>query len=187
VPAEAFVNDLEADLHDADTVYVALDHHKQGDFSPYLLKSTDRGRSWVSIAGDLPERHLVWRLVQDHVKPELLFAGTEFGVFFTVDGGDRWVELTGGVPTIPFRDLVIQRRENDLVGATFGRGFYVLDDYTVLREVTEERLAEEATLFPIRPAWWYLPAAQRSVRSGRGLLRRSESSLRRRLHLPPPR
>jgi photosystem II stability/assembly factor-like uncharacterized protein len=166
VPAEAFVNDLEADLHDADTVYVALDHHKQGDFSPYLLKSTDRGRSWVSIAGDLPERHLVWRLVQDHVKPELLFAGTEFGVFFSVDGGDRWVELTGGVPTIPFRDLVIQRRENDLVGATFGRGFYVLDDYTVLREVTEERLAEEATLFPIRPAWWYLP--RRSGRSAQG-------------------
>ncbi len=157
VPAEAFVNDVKADLHDADTVYVALDHHKQGDYSPYLLKSTDRGRSWQSIAGDLPDRHLVWRVVQDHIEPELLFAGTELGVFFTIDGGAHWVELTGGVPTISFRDLAIQRRENDLVGATFGRGFYILDDYSVLREVSEEALAEEAALFSVRPAWWYIP------------------------------
>ncbi|KAB2962038.1 MAG: glycosyl hydrolase, partial [Thermoanaerobaculia bacterium] len=156
VPAGAFVNDLKADLHDADTVYVALDHHKAGDFTPYLLKSEDRGRTWRSIAGDLPARHLVWRVVQDHVRPELLFAGTEFGVFFTVDGGRRWIELTGGTPTIPFRDLAIQRRENDLVGATFGRGFWVLDDYSVLREVGEEALAREATIFPVRKAWWYV-------------------------------
>jgi hypothetical protein len=166
VPAEAFVNDVEADLHDADTVYVALDHHKHGDTSPYLLKSTDRGRSWTSIAGDLPDRHLVWRVVQDHVKPELLFAATEFGLFFTVNGGRHWVELDGGVPTIPFRDLVIQRRENDLVGASFGRGFFVLDDYSPLREISEERLAAEAALFPVRPAWWYLP--RRSGRSAQG-------------------
>ena len=93
VPASAFVNDVKADLLDAGTVYVALDDHKSGDFRPYLLKSTDRGRTWRSIVGDLPARHLVWRLVQDHVKPDLLFAGTEFGIFFTTDGGARWVEL----------------------------------------------------------------------------------------------
>ncbi|MCB1008979.1 MAG: glycosyl hydrolase, partial [Acidobacteria bacterium] len=130
VPAGAFVNDVKADLFDADTVYVALDHHKSGDFRPFLYKSSDRGRSWRSIAGDLPERHLVWRVVQDHVKKELLFAATEFGVFFTVDGGGRWIELEGGVPTISFRDLQIQRRENDLVAASFGRGLWVLDDYS---------------------------------------------------------
>jgi photosystem II stability/assembly factor-like uncharacterized protein len=156
VPAGAFINDVKADLHDADTVYVALDHHKSGDFRPYLLKSTDRGRSWRSIAGDLPDRHLVWRVVQDHVKPDLLFAATEFGVFFTVDGGERWVELEGGVPTISFRDLAVQRRENDLVAASFGRGFFVLDDYSALREVTEEKLASGALLFPVRKAWWYV-------------------------------
>jgi photosystem II stability/assembly factor-like uncharacterized protein len=156
VPATAFVNDIKADLDDVDAVYVALDNHKSGDFAPYLLKSPDRGRTWRSIAGDLPARHLVWRMVQDHVKPDLLFAGTEFGIFFTVDGGGKWVKLTGDVPTISFRDLAIQRRENDLVGASFGRGFYVLDDYAPLREIDEDALQEEAQLFPVRRAWWYI-------------------------------
>jgi photosystem II stability/assembly factor-like uncharacterized protein len=152
-----FVNDIKADLHDADTVYVVVDHHKEGDFAPYVLKSTNRGRSWTHIGLGLPERHIVWRLVQDHVDPDLLFVGTEFGVFFTVDGGRRWVKLAGGAPNIPFRDLVIQTRENDLVGATFGRGFYVLDDYTPLRSLTETDLQEEAVLFPVRDAPWYIP------------------------------
>ena len=155
VPDTAFVNDIKADMFDADTVYVLLDNHKYGDYAPYILKSTNRGRSWSSMAGDLPDRHLTWRLVQDHVQPNLFFVGTEFGVFFTVDGGDKWVQLKGGVPTISFRDLAIQRRENDLVGATFGRGFYVLDDYTPLRSVTEEALEQDAVLFESRPALWY--------------------------------
>lgn len=157
VPEGSFVNDVKADLHDADTVYAALDDHKSGDFSPYLVKSTDRGRTWTSIAGDLPDRHIVWRLVQDHEDPDLLFAGTELGLFFTPDGGGRWVELDGGVPTISFRDLAIQTRENDLVGASFGRGFFIFDDYTPLRHVTEETLEAEARLFPIRDAYWYIP------------------------------
>ncbi len=157
VPAGAFINDVKADLHDRDTVYVALDHHKSGDFTPYLYKSTDRGKTWRSIVGDLPARHLVWRLVQDHVKPELLFAGTEFGIFFTVDGGNRWVKLQGGAPTISFRDLAIHRRENDLVGASFGRGIWILDDYTPLRQISEEGLASPALLFPTRKTWWYIP------------------------------
>lgn len=156
VPKRAFVNDLKADLHDADTVYVALDNHKEGDFKPYLLKSSDRGRSWRSISATLPERHLVWRVVQDHRKPELLFAGTEFGLYFTPDGGQRWIKLEGGVPTIAFRDLAIQTREDDLVGATFGRGFYVLDDYAPLREVDDALLQREAALFAPRRAWWYI-------------------------------
>ena len=152
-----FVNDLKADLHDADTVYAVVDHHKNGDFSPYVFRSEDRGRSWRSIRGDLPDRHLVWRIVQDHVKPGLMFAGTEFGVFFTVDGGGRWVKLAGKVPNIAFRDLAIQRRENDLVGATFGRGFYVLDDYTPLRQINDDVLKGDTLLFPVRMARWYLP------------------------------
>ncbi|MEM9384277.1 MAG: glycosyl hydrolase [Pseudomonadota bacterium] len=151
-----FVNDIKADLHDPNTVYVAVDQHKTGDFAPYLFRSTDRGRTWESIAGNLPDRHLVWRMVQDEVQPDLMFVGTEFGLFFTVDGGGNWVKLSGGVPNIPFRDLAIQRREHDLVGATFGRGFYILDDYTPLRDVSEDQLAEEFTLFPVRDAPWYV-------------------------------
>ncbi len=157
VPDYFFVNDIKADLHDADTVYVVVDDHKSGDFTPYVLKSTDRGRRWRSIASNLPERHILWRIVQDHVNPNLLFLGTEFGVFFTVDGGGQWTKLAGGAPNIAFRDLVIQTRENDLVGATFGRSLYILDDYSPLRAVTTSMLQNDVTLFPARTARWYLP------------------------------
>ena len=163
VPETAFVNDIKTDLFDANTVYVVLDNHKFGDLTPYLLKSSDRGKSWNSIRGNVPDKTLVWRIVQDHVNPDLFFLATEFGIYFTIDSGEKWIKLTGKVPTISFRDLAIQRQENDLVGASFGRSFYVLDDYSVLREVSEEQLVSEATLFPVRDAWWYVPRL--SVRS----------------------
>ncbi|NNK50273.1 MAG: glycosyl hydrolase [Xanthomonadales bacterium] len=157
VPDDFFVNDIKADLHDADTVYVVVDDHKSGDFAPYILKSTNRGGTWTSISGGLPERHIVWRIVQDHVNPSLLFAGTEFGVFFTIDNGNHWVKLGGNAPTISFRDLVIQTRENDLVAASFGRGFWILDDYSPLRQISEEQLQRETLLFPVKDADWYVP------------------------------
>jgi hypothetical protein len=156
IPATAFVNDIKADLFDINTVYVALDNHKYGDLEPYLVRSHDRGKTWTSIRGDLPDRTLVWRIVQDHVKADLLFAATEFGVYVTLDGGDRWIRLRGA-PTISFRDLVIQRRENDLVCASFGRGFFILDDYAPLRELTEEVAGSDAYVFKTRPAPWYVP------------------------------
>ncbi len=156
VPERTYVNSLVASQHADDTVYAAFNNHKSGDFKPYLLRSDDRGGSWRSIAGDLPERGSVYVVVEDHEKPDLLFVGTEFGVYFTVDGGGKWVELTGGMPTIAVRDLAIQRRENDLVVATFGRGFYILDDYTPLRHIDAERLAEEALLLPVKKTWMYI-------------------------------
>ena len=157
VPERFFVNDIKADLHHPDTVYVVVDDHKSGDFSPYILKSENRGRSFGSIAGNLPERHILWRVVQDHVEPGLLFLGSEFGVFFTVDGGERWTKLDGNTPNIAFRDLAIQTRENDLVGATFGRGIYILDDYSPLRQVTQAMLESEDRLFPVRRVRWHVP------------------------------
>ena len=157
VPEYFFVNDIKADLHDPDTVYVVVDDHKSGDFAPYVLKSENRGRSWRSIVGNLPDRHLLWRIVQDHVNPQLMFLGTEFGVFFTVNGGGAWTKLAGNTPNIAFRDLVIQTRENDLVGATFGRSFFVLDDYSPLRDVTQSMLENDTVLFPVRRAHWYVP------------------------------
>ena len=168
VPDGAFVNDIKADLFDVDTVYVALDHHKFGQFDPHLLRSRDRGRTWTSMRGNLPERTLVWRLVQDHERAELFFLATEFGLYFTVDAGEHWTQLKGGTPTISFRDLAIQRRENDLVGASFGRSFFVLDDYTPLRAVSQEQLDQEATLFAPRDAWWYFPRPHLAFEPGRG-------------------
>ena len=155
VPKTAFVNDIRADLHDADTVYVALDNHKYGDFKPYLLVSNNRGKSWKSITEGIPDRHLVWRVVQDHEKAGLLFAGTEFGVFVTLNGGKSWTKFSAGMPTISIRDIQIQRRENDVVAASFGRGFFVLDDYSALRELADDTLEQEAVLFPARDADWY--------------------------------
>lgn len=154
IPAKAFVNDIRADLFDANVVYAALDNHKYGDFKPYLIKSNDKGRTWSSINGDLPKRLLTWRLVQDHVKKDLLFAATEFGVYFTNDGGKKWIKLNGGIPTIAIRDITIQRRENDLVAASFGRGFYVLDDISPIRNF--EANQSKATLFDVKSAYWYV-------------------------------
>ena len=147
IPDRAYVSDICASQHDADTLYAAFNNYQRGDFKPYLLKSQDRGRTWVSIASNLPDRHVVWSIVEDHGNRNLLFVGTEFGLFFTVDGGQHWIQLKNGAPTIPFRDLAIQRRENDLVAATFGRGFYVLDDYTALRYLTPKTFEQEASLF----------------------------------------
>lgn len=147
IPDRAYVSDICASQHDADTLYAAFNNYQRGDFKPYLLKSQDRGRTWTSIASNLPDRHVVWSIVEDHGNRNLLFVGTEFGLFFTVDGGQRWIQIKNGDPTIPFRDLAIQRRNNDLVAATFGRGFYVLDDYTALRYLTRKTLSQEASLF----------------------------------------
>ncbi len=155
-----FVNDVRADLFDKNVVYAAVDNHKYGDYKPYILKSSNKGKSWKLINGDLPERLLVWRLVQDHVNEDLLFAATEYGIYFTYNGGTNWLKLKGGVPTISFRDITIQRRENDLVGASFGRGFFILDDITPLRLFKKEMLAKEATLFPIKDAYWYKEASR---------------------------
>lgn len=162
IPSTAFVNNLYADLHDADVVYAALDNHKFGDLSPYLIRSSDRGRSWTSIAGNLPDRTLIWRIVQDHVNPNLLFTATEFGVYFTVGSGSQWIKMESDA-TISFRDITIQRRENDIVAASFGRGFFVLDDYTPLREISEELLAQDAHLFTPRTAHLYI---ERDVAGG---------------------
>jgi photosystem II stability/assembly factor-like uncharacterized protein len=159
VPEMTYVNDIEASLHDANTVYAVLNNHKRGDFKPYVYKSTNRGRSWTSITGDLPQRGSTYTIVQDHVNPNLLFVGTEFGIFFTVDGGTRWIQLRGGMPTIAVRDLVIQRRENDLVAASFGRSFFILDDYTPLRTLSADLLQRQAHIFPIKDARWYEEAS----------------------------
>ena len=164
VPELSYVTGITPSLHDADTVYATLDNHKQGDFTPYVIKSSDRGVSWASVAGDLPERGQAHMLVEDNVKPELLFVGTEFGLHFTIDGGTGWIQLKGGMPVVAVRDIDVQRRENDLVLGTFGRGFYILDDYSPLREVTEELLETEGYLFPVKKALVFIEEARLGLR-----------------------
>lgn len=159
LPEDSYVQRIVASQHDAGTVYVVFENHQNGDFKPYLIKSTDRGKSFVSIAGNLPENGAVYALAEDHVNPKLLFAGTEYGLYFTSIGGEKWIKLNGGMPTIQIRDLAIQKRENDLVVGTFGRGIYILDDYTALRTVSPEVLKQESALFPVRSALSYLPAS----------------------------
>jgi len=156
VPDMTYVNEVLASQHDADTVYAAFNNHKRGDFKPYVIKSTDRGRTWTSVASNLPERGSVYALDEDHVNKDLLFAGTEFGCFFSIDGGKYWKRLKAGLPTIAVRDIAIQKRENDLVLGTFGRSFLILDDYSPLRELNDTLGKKEAHIFPVRKAWMYI-------------------------------
>jgi len=156
IPSRTYVNALVASRHDQSTVYAVFNNHKNGDFKPYVLKSTNRGKSWTSISSNLPERGSVYTIAEDHSDPNLLFVGTEFGCFFTNDGGSNWTQLKAGIPTVAIRDIAIQKRENDLVLASFGRSFYILDDYSPLRHVDEELLAEEAHIFPVKDALLYI-------------------------------
>ncbi|HSQ20511.1 MAG TPA: glycosyl hydrolase, partial [Blastocatellia bacterium] len=165
VPDMTYVSRIAASQHDADTVYAAFENHKRSDFAPYLLKSTDRGKSWTSIKSNLPANGPVLAVAEDHVNPNLLFVGTEFGLFFTIDGGQKWIQLKGGMPTISVRDLAIQKRENDLVVGTFGRSIYILDNYAPLRVLKPATLSEEATLFPVKDAMMYI---QSQPLGGRG-------------------
>jgi photosystem II stability/assembly factor-like uncharacterized protein len=159
VPEYTYVSDLWADRFDENVVYATFNNLKRDDFTPYVLKSTDKGQSWEPISGNLPENGTAHTIIQDHVRPELLFAGTEFGAFFTIDNGENWGQLKSGVPTIAVYDIAIQEREDDLVLATFGRGFYILDNYSPLRELSHELTEKKAHIFDIEDALMYVQSS----------------------------
>jgi len=165
VPERTYVNQIITSQHDKNTAYVTFNHHRYGDFHPYVYKTTDGGKTWKPIQNNLPERGTAYTIAEDHVNANLLFVGTEFGVFTSIDGGAKWYQLKGGLPTIAVRDIDIQKRENDLVLATFGRGFYVLDDYTVLRTIKKDDLEKAALLFPVKDAWMYVQSTTLGVRA----------------------
>jgi photosystem II stability/assembly factor-like uncharacterized protein len=164
LPNTAFVNDIKADLFDENIVYAVFDNHKYGDYKSYLFKSDNKGKTWQKIGKDLPENTILWRIVQDHVDSDLMFLGTEFGVYFSNNQGKNWKQLKNGVPNISVRDIAIQKRENDLILGTFGRGIYILDDYSSLRYFDESKTKKEAILFTPRDAFWY---KQKRVLGGR--------------------
>ncbi len=168
VPNMTYVNMLWASQHDKNVVYATFNNHKRGDFKPYIMKSIDRGNNWTTLQNDLPERGTVYSIAEDHVDSMLLFAGTEFGCYVSVNGGQNWIELSAGLPTICVRDMAIQKRENDLVLGTFGRGFYILDDYSPLRKLKKEDLDKDAKIFPIKKSLAYVesnPLGLRGVAS----------------------
>ena len=167
VPKNTYVNAISCSKYDANVVFAVFNNHKQGDFKPYILKSFDKGATWTAIQSDLPERGSVYDVVQDHVDKDLLFCGTEFGCFFSQNGGEHWSQLKSGLPTIAVRDLEIQERENDLVLASFGRGFYILDDYSALRTKQAEIKGKSAYVFPVKDALMFVDARPLGLR-GKG-------------------
>lgn len=168
VPDRAYVSCLTASQHERGRVYAAFDNHKKGDFRPYLFVSDDRGATWKPASGGIGDRDTVYSIAEDHLTPKLLFAGTEYGAWFTIDGGEKWTKLGGGLPTIAVRDIDIQRRENDLVLGTFGRGIYILDDYSPLRLAGSDVLKDDAAIFPIKEALHYVEANRLGGRDGKG-------------------
>ena len=158
VPNMTFVNYITPSRHQENTVYACFDGRKNSsDFTPYLIKSTDNGKTWKSIASNLP-LGTVYCVIEDPIDPNILFVGTEWGVWTTIDGGEKWVQMKKGIPTIQVKELTIQERENDLVVATFGRGFYVLDNYSSLRNLSKQVADKEAHLFATNEALLYFPS-----------------------------
>ena len=151
-PTQSYVNSVYTSHHDENVIYVAFNHHKYGDFKPYLFMSEDKGDSWKSISSNLPSRGSVYAIEEDHIDSGLIFCGTEFGVFFSPNNGKTWKQLSNGLPTIAVRDIAIQRDMNDLVLGTFGRGFYVLDDYSPLRTIENKKISQKAMIFSTREA-----------------------------------
>ena len=161
VPEHTYVSDICASKFDENIAFASFDNILRDDFKPYLLKSNDKGRSWHSIAGNLPPNGTVHSIQQDYLNPDLLFAGTEFGIFVTIDGGKIWTQMKNGLPTIPVRQIAIQKRENDLVIATFGRGYYILDNYSPLRNLNKDLINKDAYVFPVKDALMYIPTVGR--------------------------
>jgi photosystem II stability/assembly factor-like uncharacterized protein len=155
VPDNTWIPDVEPSPHDAGTAFAVFDNHRRSDWTPYVYKTTDYGRTWTSLVDGNERRDVrgyALKVVQDLKDPDLLFLGTEFGLWFSLDGGKDWTKWTHGVPTVSVMDMVIHPREHDLVLGTHGRAFLVLDDIGPLRELTEEVQKKPLHLFAIPDA-----------------------------------
>ncbi len=156
VPDGIWVSRIEASHFDEGTCYLTFDGHRSDNFRPYVFKTTDYGRTWTNIANNLPDGQCVYVIKEDLKNPNLLFLGTEFACFVSLDGGGSWTRLMNGLPTVAVHDLVIHPRDNDLVAGTHGRGVWILDDITPLQQLTEEVQASDAHLFDTRTATQWL-------------------------------
>ena len=156
IPEYTYVSDILPDKFDENVVYASFNNMLRDDFKPYILKSSDKGKTWTPIANKLPDNGTIHTIEQDNVNQNLLFAGSEFGFYFSIDGGNEWIEFKSGLPTIAVRDIAIQEREADLVLGTFGRGIFILDDYSPLRNFKKDMLQKEALIFPVKDSKMYV-------------------------------
>ena len=157
VPDTAYVSKVRLSRHDASVMYVTFDNHRSNDFHPYVIRSGDGGKTWTNITHDLPELGNVRSFVEHPRNPALLFVGTERGVWVSTDTGGTWTRLEGGMPTVRVDDLAIQERENTLVMATHGRGFWLLDDLGPLEHLAEAKAANGPFLFPVKSDLLFTP------------------------------
>ena len=165
IPSRAYVTDVVASKHDVNTIYVTFNYHKYGDYQPYVIKTSDGGDSWRMISSNLPKNNFVWSVVEDHMSADILFVGTEFGMFYSINGGAYWNKFKD-VPTIAIRDLEIHEVEDDLVAASFGRGFYIVDDYSPIREVSKDFLSKDAHLFSVKDVLQFIVASPEKSGTG---------------------
>ena len=152
IPEKIWVSRVEASHFDEATAYVTFDNHRYDDYTPYVFETTDYGKSWTSIASNLPDGGSVYVIREDFRNPNLLFVGTEFAVYASVDGGASWARIMRDMPTVAVHDLAIHPRDADLVAGTHGRSIWILDDITPLQQLTDEVLASDAHLFELRTA-----------------------------------
>ena len=158
LPEYARINHIIASNFDKLIAYAACQNMTGGDYNPYIYKTTDGGKTWFLINSNIPKKGSTYSIAEDHENQNLLFLGTQFGVYFTINGGEEWIPLNNGMPPASVMDLDIQRRENDLVVSTFGRGVYILDDYSPLRYLSKETLQKEAEIFPIKDGLMFIPS-----------------------------
>ena len=151
LPAGTWVSTIEASHFDPATAYATFDGHATGDMKTYVYQTKDYGKTWTSLStAELSGYAHVVR--EDLVNANLLFVGTEFGLFISIDGGAHWAQFKGSLPNVAVRDIAIQPRESDLILATHGRGIYILDDLTPIRALTPEILAKDLVMLPSRPS-----------------------------------
>jgi photosystem II stability/assembly factor-like uncharacterized protein len=153
LPKASWVSWVEASLYDPATAYAAFDRHTFGDMTPHVYKTTDYGKTWAPIvSADSGVRGFAHVIKEDTVSPNMLFLGTEFGLWISLDGGKQWAQYRGrDFPQVPVRDIVVHSRDSDLVIATHGRGIWIIDDISPLRKLTPEVLAQDAGFLPGKP------------------------------------
>jgi len=156
----SWVSTIEASRFDEGTAYATFDRHTFGDMKPYVYKTTDYGKTWTALpAQESGVRGFAHVIKEDTVSRNVLFLGTEFGLWISVDGGQRWAQYKGtDFPDVPVDDIAVQARESDLVLATHGRGIWIVDDISPLRLLTPEMMTKDATLLPGRPSIQYFDA-----------------------------